>query len=470
MKLLRARLGVATNSSSTHSIILASNKLTYKPQGNSEFGWEWFQQRSADEKRAYMSAQLYGQLRNQVGEAVASAACKSIFGIFESEGYVDHQSEITCPVDAEGNMLVDFYRELAEDLIQDKTVHIRGGNDNGDAPAGSGDDHPRWGFLRALIERPQGKLVARKNKDGVWTLFDRYDGTKLHLTFGDLDKSPEQENYRPPRPELVDVKITDYCPFGCDYCYQDSTKEGKDAPIRELQSLAYDLSCDGVFEVALGGGEPTLHRDFPAVIRAFAEQGIVVNFTTKSRHWYRHPDIVEAVMAHCGGYGVSVDHAHFVQEFVTLHEAMLAHHDGKVHYTDRPKLSFHYILDNGTMKDFEEMLKKVPSGYTLLLLGYKSVGRGGKKKHHNKGWLKKVITLSKNNSLPSIAIDTALANQYKDELVAEGINERLYYKEEGRFSMYIDAVAKEYGKSSYDGQLYKFQHGGSALKAFAAWN
>jgi hypothetical protein len=56
----------------------------------------------------------------------------------------------------------------------------------------------------------------------------------------------------------------------------------------------------------------------------------------------------------------------------------------------------------------------------------------------------------------------------------EFINPILYYKEEGKFSMYIDAVENKYGKSSYSNELESFPQSYSGIKdifkAYSKWN
>jgi len=47
----------------------------------------------------------------------------------------------------------------------------------------------------------------------------------------------------------------------------------------------------------------------------------------------------------------------------------------------------------------------------------------------------------------TIGIDTALANEYKDQI--KDIDQMLVTYDEGKFSMYIDAVEMKAGASSY---------------------
>ncbi len=47
------------------------------------------------------------------------------------------------------------------------------------------------------------------------------------------------------------------------------------------------------------------------------------------------------------------------------------------------------------------------------------------------------------------SIDTVLADQYKSQIIEAGIPSYMFDTKDGKFSCYIDAVAKKIGPSSY---------------------
>src|SRR5690606_22264475 len=126
---------------------------------------------------------------------------------------------------------------------------------------------------------------------------------KMRFSF---EENP-QDLWRSVYPELIDFKITDYCPFDCPFCYQDSSRQGIHASLADIESYLEMMSNSGVFEIALGGGEPTLHPDFVKILRKTHSLGIVPNFTTKvtPEHW--SPDLLQAVMEVVGGVAISVE-------------------------------------------------------------------------------------------------------------------------------------------------------------------
>jgi hypothetical protein len=92
----------------------------------------------------------------------------------------------------------------------------------------------------------------------------------------------------------------------------------------------------------------------------------------------------------------------------------------------------------------------------VTLLGFKEIGRGTNFKQRSKydffdevGWIKVVQELNKKIACPYISIDTALARSSQDKLVELECPDYLYHVEEGKYSMYIDAVNSTYGPSSY---------------------
>lgn len=466
IQILNARRNFATNSSSTHSVIMAGSASGHSV--GDEYGWGWFLQETKAHKTSYMAAQLFEAIRYQIGDEAAVAVVKGLFGRTVDPEFtsVDHQSRIDCPTNMSGHPLVDFYRELSDALINDDTAHIQGGNDNDDSDR-RGESHPRWNFLKSLTENR--RLLARKNSNGVWTVFNKDNGLKIHLNFS-ASVIP-QNNYRPDKPELVDLKITDFCPFGCTWCYQDSKPTGKHADYQEIAHLYYEFKHNSIFEVALGGGEPTMHPDFLKIIKGFKREGVIVNFTTKNHKWYKKADFVQTVLENCGGWAHSVTNAHEVRTALEMHSAMLALYEPS--YYDRPKMTFQYIPDAYDLSNFREVLEAVPSHYTLTLLGYKEVGRGNKRPFENKRWLEVVMAQKETlNGIPHIAIDTQMANHYEDVLKEHNISDRLYYTQEGRFSMYVDMVQKKYAKSSYaaDEQYIPFSHNYEWVDGFSQWN
>lgn len=84
-------------------------------------------------------------------------------------------------------------------------------------------------------------------------------------------------------PEFYDVKITGKCKGNCkDYCYMNSSAENEhyDA-LNNLKKFFEPMTPNQrPFQIAYGGGEPTLHPDFCSILEYTHSLGIVPNYTT----------------------------------------------------------------------------------------------------------------------------------------------------------------------------------------------
>lgn len=450
MKILNVRLGLATNSSSTHSLIFlpkgASARSIEPESGRQRFGWDYFQLTTRSDKLDYLTATIYQQLRHDVGEEIAETVARDWCGnSADKDGNVDHQSELTLPRNWDGKGLNrDFFEDFKMFLMRDDIV-IAGGNDNDErrppalSTGGKVVNVP-------IPEEDYGSVwVARKDGD-YWALFNRDNGAKVRMTFkgDDFTSMPE----RSCAPELIDIKITDYCPFDCAYCYQDSTKEGKHGDKGWITSLAYQLKELNVFEVALGGGETTLHPNFVDILQSFRWNGIVPNFTTKSLGWLRDKKQREPILKLAGAFAYSCEKASDVKELAELiKKNKIETNDGYANYRH---VTVQHVVGVVDEAEFREILTTCAENHLpITLLGYKQVGRGPKfgTKPSSK-WFEIVSEIAEKQYL-RVGIDTALADRHWDDLMTAGIKKQFLTRKEGQFSCYIDAVQKTMNVSSY---------------------
>lgn len=270
-------------------------------------------------------------------------------------------------------------------------------------------------------------VKIRRDKNAL-TFFDNKNGTKLRLSLGPYTKSK--------KPELVDIKITDYCPFMCGFCYQNSTPDGFHSTIENMEFIIKELKKAKVFEVALGGGEPTDHPDFIEILKKFHAAGVVPNFTTKSMGWVKRN--WEEISEYVGAFAFSAE------KVSDLNSADIMFKD-----IPRDRINIHYIMGLCSELEFIEFMKRANDlGFRVTLLGYKTVGRGGEVTHTTYDWwINAVGLLQALDSCPTFSIDTPLAEQYASVLP---VDKRLFHTREGFVSAYIDAVAMKMGASSFE--------------------
>lgn len=478
MKILNIREGRATNSSSSHSIILSGSYSSNPPEHSDYYGWDFFTLDEPQAKLRYMAIQFRSavqaymrgelgpdnvgywlmkgdseELHAQVIAARQSVVRKGVLAVFpefaDDEGIdstsVDHQSLLKVPYTRDGHLNAEFWREFSVSLANDGTAAIRGGNDNEWEDGGAGEDHSDWAILYDFLGNGEvtdfeESVTAFRNGD-VWTLFRPSDGTKIHLTFQEAAvKNGLESSYQAELPQLIDLKINDNCSIGCKFCYQNSTPEGAYASPSRISQWLRTFSGEPILEFAIGGGEPTEHPHFLEILQECSQVVESVAFTTKSTAWMDSPDFVSEVVKHSRGLGYSVSSA---KEMKAVREKM------KGNFPHGFSVTWHVVPDTMAYKVFQDILNGVRWGETVLLLGYKSVGRAEEKKKLVAGeYLKRFIAESSRSV--KISVDTSFVQHHQDVLDELKVSSKLYYAQEGRFSMYYDAVEEKHGPSSYE--------------------
>lgn len=241
------RVGLACNSSSSHSILfLPTDKNQIKTDEYSDFHWSFFTAADKESKNNYLYALIENAFHKLVPPSDKEAFYQKFFGdTVNKEASIDHQSVITLPSRLDGTINTEFIEDFQKFLLQDNVV-IAGGNDNDEESHFlSGSEESNLNMLP--LEGDSSEWLARKDKKyGFWTLFNRANGSKVRFSFDDLVNTPTKAS----TPELVDIKLTDFCPFGCDFCYQDSTLQGQHASMDNVRFIVDKLKDAEVFEIA----------------------------------------------------------------------------------------------------------------------------------------------------------------------------------------------------------------------------
>lgn len=176
-----------------------------------------------------------------------------------------------------------------------------------------------------------------------------------------------------PSPETIDVKITNFCGFGCPYCYMDSTPQSKSRCDLSLFEAIFEGLDHAPYQIAIGGGEPTTHPQFVDFLKFIREKGTVPNYTTAGHNLT--PEIAEATNKYCGGVAISY-HPHkgvewFVKTFKKWKAAL------------RVQLNTHLIAGRGCANHLRELVDAFvadpdlsPQDLRIVVLAYYTdVGR-----------------------------------------------------------------------------------------------
>ena len=491
------RRGFATNSSSSHSMLLLdrpADQVLSSVDSAGNYGWNAFTLVERAAKEDYLVDLLGSALARQVGPIVATAVLEDL-GLSDSQsgGFgIDHQSHVILPLLDDAPNL-QFLREFVAFSLRPE-VAILGGNDNEEV------EHPDMGKGVRLEWRRWLNVGIRAAKDpetGAWTLFSRSTGAKVRLSFQSHDVvAPEDRDAiarlaeKPTHtPELVDLKITDRCPYACPYCYQGSTPRAPHAPLSLIEEVAQSLTVAGVCEVALGGGEPTIHPDFALIVKMFDEYGISTAVTTRNLAWLGRATAEE--LALLSGVAISVDTVEqAVRAVAALSDAYarleVAREEGRVTSEREDRYGFpRYLqlslqlvvgaMDQEAFMDIARLSYARTSDeprVSLTLLGYKDSGLGASFRAEDVNgrriaqselavldWAIEAHAQTKElrcppgknsyDSPPWLTLDTVLAERLSDRLSALSAGRRMYHSIEGSQSMYIDAVRRVMAPSSF---------------------
>jgi len=240
LRILNLRRGFATNSSSSHSILLLPNKQ-FKPRQISEsetgaFHGEDFTLTDSQSKQRYLSALLLNSLREMSADMK-----KTILSDWVSDEYaalavdhdyqIDHDSVFYIPMDyGTKSPSKQLWDEIKTFVLRDDVVIL--GGYNGSHPL-SEMDNGRYMYLDNVLSssRMDGDTVCRKDpKYNFWTVFNTRNGAKIRFVLEDLlnDNDSYYFDYKDKytksyTPELVDMGITSWCDIGCEYCVTGST-------------------------------------------------------------------------------------------------------------------------------------------------------------------------------------------------------------------------------------------------------
>lgn len=368
--------------------------------------------------------------------------------------------------------------------------------------------HPQWG-VQSRAERllskegssNRGSRVLLDPVYGHWTTSSQRSGGYWHepqVVRARWMISKLQPPSRASIPDVVDLKITNKCPFACAYCYQASTMEGVHAPKEHIFTVLDALGDWGTFELAIGGGEPTLHPDLKEIIAYAMSHGIVPNITTRNKKWLLNPKNAPWIVDALGGVGFSVDkaedivslareirevqsdlgqkvmhpyadeHEQYVLELSEMFERWGVNHDVLSHTRSvldynqqflKECIVIHIVMGVMPWEETKTLIDAaLDKKFKVLLLDFKQTGFARKQQPYDYSGLVEYMRdyaakfrEHRYNYFEDFAIsfDTPLAKRFNEELQEIGYARQSYDTEDGRFSFFIDATTQMAGPSSY---------------------
>lgn len=267
-------------------------------------------------------------------------------------------------------------------------------------------------------------------ENGNYTVKIFEDGTKI--------RENELDNLTPAFPESIDLKITNYCNLGCPMCHEDSSVKGKHADIMNLKFID---SLHPYTELAIGGGNALAHPELKAFLRKVKEKNIISNLTINMNH-LDYPIVKELINEKLiYGLGISMND--------NITDQLLAR------VSNIPNSVIHIIngvIDKDNLRNL--VYSKVP--LRILILGYKELRRGEKYNAEHKEELIKNKRAMRyallgfiDNPNITVSFDNLAIKQLElKKLLPDTIWNKFYMGDDGQYTMYIDAVNKQYASSS----------------------
>ena len=267
-----------------------------------------------------------------------------------------------------------------------------------------------------------------KYKNGNYSVIIFDDGTKIRKT--------EEDEFIPSFSENSDVKITDKCNQGCQYCYEGCTSNGKHAELDFNSSFFQSLHP--YTELALNGNDMD-HPQLTELLSFLKERNVIANITVNQNQFIDNFERIKEFQENGILHGIGVS-------LISVTDDLL----GKM--SKLKNIVLHTIVGILTKEDIEKLKDK---GVKLLLLGYKDLQRGISYKSSHEG----EIEINRRYIYDNLDNITTWFNVVSfDNLAIEQLDvkrvmtdeewDEFYMGDDGQYTFYIDLVKNEYAMNS----------------------
>lgn len=278
-------------------------------------------------------------------------------------------------------------------------------------------------------------LGSYKNNDYTCTMFS--DGTKIRWN--------DKDSFNPIKPESIDLKITNMCNMECGMCHENSTPDGKHGDILNLPFIETMFPYS---EIAIGGGNPLTHPDLIEFLEGLKERKIIASMTVNQVHFMHNIDLLKELTDKKLIYGLGISyiggrHKNCIDAIKQFPNAVVHVINGIVHMDSLEALAHNDLK--------------------ILVLGYKEFRRGkalydecGREidslKYQFYDMLPKIVN---NGWFKCISFDNLAIKQLEPKrLMSEKDYASFYMGDDGSFTMYVDAVNRQFAKSSVSTERY----------------
>ena len=276
-------------------------------------------------------------------------------------------------------------------------------------------------------------------QNGNYTITMFSDGTKVRFC--------KEDTYVPTKPESMDLKITNKCDRNCMWCHEASSSSGEHG---DIMNLPFIKTLNPYTEIAIGGGNPLEHPDLEQFLIMCKEHNLICNMTVNQYHFERYFDSIKELVDNELIYGLGISLMEPTPEFIELVKEI-------------PNAVIHVIAGIVSRPQLRRMYDQ---NLKLLILGYKHFRKGKTfyKSSVDRGALIDTRINKISSMLPEIiekfkvvSFDNLAIKQLDvKSIVPEEDLDHFYMGDDGNFTMYVDAVKREYAVSSTSDKRYPF--------------
>lgn len=289
--------------------------------------------------------------------------------------------------------------------------------------------------------------LLNKYVNGNYTVTIYDDGTK---------EREFSENPEPIWPESMDLKCTDYCDAGCGFCHEKSTTDGLHGDLSVGMSLLSDLPAGS--EIAIGGGNPLSWSHLGEFVNYLSKRGVICNMTVNSIHVRKETDRIIGMVENKEIYGVGISYFKNL-----LNDALPI-----VEKTNN--VIFHLIMGVHTVDDLKYIISKVKNP-KVLLLGYKRYGRGAgfyseTIANNLYQWYVQIHEFFKKDGLTISFDNLGIKQMNLNRFFTREMWGKFYMGDDGKFTMYVDLVKKQYAMSSTSDKRFDIKADDNTQKIF----
>lgn len=274
---------------------------------------------------------------------------------------------------------------------------------------------------------------VKYNNGNYIVKFNTENGTKIRMT--------NDEVFKPAFAENCDVKITDRCDGGCQFCYEGCTVMGKHGDILNTKFLD---TLHPYTELAINGNDLT-HPDLIPFLEKLKKKNIIVNMTVNQIHFEAKEDFIKKLINKKLIYGLGVSLRSPTKRFIEK-------------IKNYPTAVIHTINGILTKEDFNALKN---NGLKVLVLGYKDLRRGvdyhdsnRSEIENNQNWLSNNLS-DFINGFDTVSFDNLGLKQLPvKDLMTEKEWESFYMGDDGGYTFYLDLVENTFAKNSVSMKRY----------------